>query len=87
MSERRDTILGVLTRIAFALAEVVSLACVVALWRAPASVARRTLWTFVVLVPVLGPLFYGGLFDIPSRQPEDLQAPRTAGDDAGPFSS
>ena len=68
-----------------ALAELVSVACLVALWRTRASRWRRKLmWSAVVLVPVMGPLFYGGLFDVPSRQPEHLQAPRTSGDDAGP---
>jgi hypothetical protein len=78
------TIISVLTRVVFALAELASLGCLVMLWRTPASVGRKTLWTLVVVVPVLGPLFYGGLFDVPSRQSDDLQAPRTAGDDAGP---
>jgi hypothetical protein len=45
---------------------------------------RKVFWTVVVLIPVVGPLFYAGLSDIPPRQAEDLQAPRTSGDDAGP---
>ena len=70
--------------IAFALLELVSLGCLVLLWRQRASVVRRGLWTPVVLVPVLGPLFYAGLFDVPSPQSEVLQAPETSAADAGP---
>ncbi len=70
--------------IVIALAEVASVACLVPLWRASASVGRKLLWSVIVLVPVLGPLFYGGLFDVPSRQPDELQAARTSADEAGP---
>jgi hypothetical protein len=52
--------------------------------RGSKSVVRKVFWTVVVLIPVVGPLFYAGLSDIPPRQAEDLQAPRTSGDDAGP---
>jgi hypothetical protein len=44
------------TWVILAVLEVVSVACVVALWSQRASVTRRLLWTPVVLVPVLGPL-------------------------------
>jgi hypothetical protein len=74
----------VATVILIALAEFVSVACLVALWRTRASRWRKLMWSPVVLVPVMGPLFYGGLFEVPSRQPEHLQASRTSGDDAGP---
>lgn len=67
----------------FSITELVSAACLVALWRSRASRLRMLTGSPVVLVPVLGPLFYGGLFDVPSRHPEGLQARRTSADEAG----
>ena len=55
--------------------ETVSVLCALHLWaRAPGSTAKKVAWTFVVLVPVLGPLFYGGTYEAPSEQDEDLRA-------------
>ncbi len=61
----------------FAAAEIVGLVCAVVLWRSRASTWRKILWTSVVFVPVLGPLFYvaigGG--HAPSRQDRDMDVP------------
>jgi hypothetical protein len=55
--------------------ELVSVLCALHLWaRAPGSAAKKVVWTFLVLVPVLGPLFYGAIYDAPGEQEEGLQA-------------
>jgi hypothetical protein len=62
--------------------EVISVACVIHLWtRANGSAARKLAWTPVVLVPLLGPLFYGGLYSVPSVQNGDLRATDSELDD------
>jgi len=52
--------------------EAISLACVYHLWtrRPAAPLGRRLFWTFVTLLPLLGSLAYGGLYDPPSVQSE-----------------
>ena len=50
--------------------------------RAGGSVAKKALWTPLLLVPAIGPLFYGAIYDAPSEQDEDLQAKETDTDDA-----
>ncbi len=58
--------------------EAVSVLCALHLWaRAPGSVAKKVVWTFLVLVPVLGPLFYGGVYEAPREQEDDLLAAET----------
>lgn len=42
--------------------ELISLGCAVGLWRSRSSLAKKFVWTLVLLVPVFGPLFYGGMF-------------------------
>lgn len=62
--------------------EAISAACVVHLWvRARGSVAKKLLWTPVVLVPVIGPLFYGAIYEAPSEQDDSLRAPESDTDD------
>jgi len=47
----------------------VSVACVIHLWaRARGGVGHKLAWTLLTLVPVLGPLFYGGFYTLPSEQ-------------------
>ena len=68
-------------------AELVGLVCAVILWRSHASTARKIVWTPIVLVPVLGPLFYAALGGgAPSRQDRDMTVPdfALARDDVGP---
>ncbi len=61
--------------------EAVGALCVVHLWRrASGSAPKKAFWTVVVLVPVIGPLFYGALYEAPSVQDEDQRA---AEDDRG----
>ena len=58
--------------------EGVSVLTALHLWaRAPGGPGKKVLWTFVVLVPVIGPLFYGASYDAPSEQDEDLRAAET----------
>jgi hypothetical protein len=67
----------------FCALEAVSVASAAHLWiRARGSVVRKLLWTPVVLVPVMGPLFYGAIYDAPSEQDEDLRAAETDTDTA-----
>ena len=55
--------------------EMVSVLCALHLWtKAQGSTAKKVLWSFVVLVPVMGPLFYGAVYDAPAEQDEDLRA-------------
>ena len=43
------------------------------------TVLRRLFWSLVLLVPVIGWVFYGGLYRPPPRQPKDVRAPETLG--------
>lgn len=52
----------------------ISIVCLWKLWGNPISVLSRVLWTFVLLIPMFGPIFYGGLFRLPPIQPEDQRA-------------
>lgn len=63
------------------LIEAVSMLCVWRLWTSAAgSWRRKALWTPLVLLPVIGPLAYGGLYDAPAAQDDDLRARRTDDD-------
>lgn len=54
--------------------QVISVACAVHLWvRGRGSRLRKALWSPVVLVPLLGPLVYGSVYEVPSPQPPGLQ--------------
>jgi len=70
--------------VALGAAEVVSVACLVSLWRQKAGAGRKLFWSVVVLIPLLGPLFYGGLFELPSVQAESDRAVRNRDDWVGP---
>jgi drug/metabolite transporter (DMT)-like permease len=53
-----------------AVSEAISLICIVQLWRKRRGrFWLRLAWTLVLLAPVIGPLLYGGLFQIPPVQP------------------
>ncbi len=54
--------------------ELISLGCAVGLWRSRSSLAKKFVWTLVLLVPVFSPVFYGGRFELPSVQPEGLRS-------------
>jgi hypothetical protein len=58
--------------------EAASAASAVHLWtRAKGSYVKKSLWTPLVLVPVLGPLLYGAIYDAPPEQGDDLRAKET----------
>ena len=58
--------------------ESVSVACAFHLWaKARGSVVKKAAWTPVVVLPVLGPLAYGGIYEAPSVQADDLRAKET----------
>jgi hypothetical protein len=56
--------------------ELVGVACLVHLWRRPAtrSMVRRLGWSLMLLVPLIGPLLYGAAYEPLERQDESLQA-------------
>jgi hypothetical protein len=63
-----------------ALIEVASVACVWHLWRrGGVPVSRALLWTPIALVPLAGPIFYGGFFEMPEVLPPDMQSRRGGG--------
>ena len=43
------------------------------------SPGRKLLWTLVITIPVVGWLFYGGLYNVPTVQPPQLRAKPTPG--------
>ena len=51
------------------LAMIFSLRLALGLWLLPrhkeTRVSKRVLWTIVVLIPFIGPMFYGGFYRIP----------------------
>lgn len=56
-----------------ALLEVASVACTLHLWaKAKGTAGHKLSWTPVVLVPVIGPLFYGGLYDAAPVDSDDV---------------
>ena len=51
-----------------------SAACIVHLWGfKTGSVLRKAFWSLALLVPVIGPVFYAGVYRVPPKQPEMLQ--------------
>ena len=43
--------------------EFVSFLCLIHLWRRKdAKVRQKVLWSFIMVIPILGPLFYGSSF-------------------------
>ena len=52
-----------------------SIACLSHMWLfREGSIVRKAAWSVALLVPVLGPLFYAGLYRLPSKQDELLRA-------------
>lgn len=54
--------------------ELIGLWCAVGLWRSRASILKNVLWSLVLLVPVVGPVFYSGMFEVPAAQSEGLRS-------------
>jgi hypothetical protein len=44
-----------------------SLVCMVSLWRGPDRLPSKIAWTILLAVPMLGPLLYGGIHQAPSK--------------------
>jgi hypothetical protein len=57
-----------------AVSELIAIWCAVNLWRSRASLMRKFVWTLILLVPVLGLVFFGGMFEVPSVQSEGLRS-------------
>jgi len=49
---------------------VVSVVCMPSLWRQPDPWIRRLLWSVIILVPVVGPIAYGGFYSLPHEHHE-----------------
>ena len=56
-----------------AVSELIAIWCAFGLWRSRASVLQKLVWSLVLLVLVVGPVFFGGMFDLPSVQSEGLR--------------
>ena len=69
---------GALATIVLIVAHVVGLLCVRKLWCEDLPLSRRILWTLVLVLPVMGPIFYGAFFDPPSIQDKSDQARPTS---------
>lgn len=52
-------------KIAAGVSEVVSLLCIAGLWRGRGPLAAKLLWSGVLVVPFLGPIFYSVWHDPP----------------------
>jgi hypothetical protein len=61
----------------------IALGCMYNLWKKPDSLQKRFVWTFIILFPFLGPIFYGGFYRPPKVQAKDLRAEATPGIGAG----
>jgi hypothetical protein len=48
-----------------ALSEIIAFFCALRLWRREHSWARRIGWSLVLVLPILGPLLYGGIYGRP----------------------
>ena len=57
-----------------AVSELIALHCAVGLWRSEASGWRKLFWILVLLIPIMGPIFYGGLFELPPVQSEGFRS-------------
>jgi len=54
------------------ISEAITLWFCVGLWRSRALTISKVVWTLILIVPIVGPVFDGGLFAAPA-QPYDLQ--------------
>ena len=55
---------------------VISLVVLVFLWRQRIPIYKKILWTLIILIPLIGPIFYGAFFETPSVQPKHLRCNR-----------
>ena len=56
----------------------IGLVCLIDLWNKKCSVAKRILWSPVPFIPLLGPMIYYALFEIPEVRQTDTRAPKDA---------
>lgn len=61
----------------FGVAWLISLLCLIFLWRKPDTLLRKIIWSFILIIPILGPIFYGGFYKVPPTQPDHLRAANT----------
>jgi len=54
--------------------EAIALACLVHLWRRQGTVSHKLFWSIALIVPVIGPLFFGALWRPLRPQPEEIRA-------------
>lgn len=52
---------------------IISLFCLYFLWRKDEKIWKKIIWSFIILIPVFGPVAYGGLFKLPQKLSEDSQ--------------
>jgi hypothetical protein len=52
---------------------VIALLCLPSVWRTRHSVWRQIIWTVILLIPVMGPVLYAGLFEPPPVKPKKDQ--------------
>jgi hypothetical protein len=52
----------------------ISMICLWKLWQKQVPIWSRVFWSMILLIPLLGPIFYGAWFRPPSVQPEDQRA-------------
>lgn len=59
------------------ISEIISLYCIYKLWKGCDKFLKKVLWSFILVIPLLGPIFYGGMHNPPPPQSEDLKTPFT----------
>jgi len=69
------------TIVAATVSGMISAALILSLWVRSRHdhLLKRLGWSLVLLVPVIGWVFYGGLYRPPPVQPKDLRAQETTG--------
>jgi hypothetical protein len=45
--------------------EIISLCCLVNLWRGQSNIFVKILWSLILIIPILGPTFYGAMYPSP----------------------
>jgi hypothetical protein len=65
--------IDMLTKAVFAVSALVAVVCLPSLWRSGHSISKRTVWTLILFVPVMGPILYSGLFEPPPVKPKSEQ--------------
>lgn len=51
--------------IIISISELITVFCGIGLWRQRVSLFRKIIWSLILVVPILGPFFYAGMFDYP----------------------